>query len=170
MLDEDTGLDPRVISASIADPYLLLIRDDTSISVWEMDKSNDLGDLDRDDPALSGNSWLSGCLYHDQDGVFSERTEKGAKSSGDIIMFLLSALGALYVSATLAGSPALALTCHRCTVCRIYQNQSTSRKGCRSFLLIYQLTMQRGKALPGTLSLSCWWQIWVTRLTSLPIS
>jgi len=98
MLDEETGFDPRVISASIADPYLLLIRDDSSTYVASIDKNNELEEIEREDKALATTKWLSGCLYHDHSGVFSEKTEKDKKSGDEIIMFLLSAAGSLYVS------------------------------------------------------------------------
>lgn len=98
MLDEETGFDPRVISASIADPYLLLIRDDSSTYVAQIDKNNELEEIEREDKALATTKWLSGCLYHDDGGLFSEQAEKDRKPSEAIIMFLLSAAGALYVS------------------------------------------------------------------------
>jgi len=98
MLDEETGFDPRVISASIADPYLLLIRDDSSAYVAQMDKNNELEEIEREDKALATAKWLSGCLYHDDSGLFAERADKEQKTGDAIIMFLLSAAGALYVS------------------------------------------------------------------------
>lgn len=97
MLDEETGFDPRVISASIADPYLLLIRDDSSTYVAQIDKNNELEEIEREDKALATTKWLSGCLYHDDGGLFSEQAEKDRKPSEAIIMFLLSAAGALYI-------------------------------------------------------------------------
>jgi cleavage and polyadenylation specificity factor subunit 1 len=97
MLDEDTGFDPRVISASIADPYLLLIRDDSSAYVAQIDKNNELEEIEREDKALATTKWLSGCLYHDHSGLFAE-AGKDQKPEDAIVMFLLSAAGALYVS------------------------------------------------------------------------
>lgn len=89
MVDEDTGAEPRVLGASIADPYLFLLRDDASILVAEMNKDLELEELDREDDLVS-TKWAAGCLYRDTDGVFSP-----AKS---ILMFLLSAAGTFYVS------------------------------------------------------------------------
>ena len=97
MLDEDTGFDPRVISASIADPYLLLIRDDSSTYVAQIDKNNDLDEIEREDKALATTKWLSGCLYNDHSGMFSQ-PDHDQKPRDAILMFLLSAAGALYVS------------------------------------------------------------------------
>ena len=97
MLDEETGFDPRVISASIADPYLLLIRDDSSAYVAQMDKNNELEEIEGEDKALATTKWLSGCLYRDDSGLFAETADKDQKPGDAIIMFLLSAAGALYV-------------------------------------------------------------------------
>ncbi|KAL1835759.1 hypothetical protein VTJ49DRAFT_6105 [Mycothermus thermophilus] len=97
MLDEDTQAEPRAVSASIADPFLLIIRDDASVFVAQMDSSNELEDLDRADPALVSTKWLSGCLYADVSGVFAEEVAPKGKSAQSILMFLLSVSGALYV-------------------------------------------------------------------------
>lgn len=101
MLDEETGAEPRVLSASIADPFLLLIRDDGSILVEQMDASNELDEVVKPAgaEALSSNKWTAGCLYKDKTAVFQE--EQGDKG-GDVekvMMFLLNSAGALYVYA-----------------------------------------------------------------------
>jgi cleavage and polyadenylation specificity factor subunit 1 len=101
MLDEETGAEPRAVSASIADPFLLILRDDSSVFVAQMDSSNELEELDRDDATLTTTKWLTGCLYADPSGVFAEEVAgKGVKPAQSILMFLLSASGALHVSAT----------------------------------------------------------------------
>ncbi|KAJ9151821.1 Protein cft1 [Pleurostoma richardsiae] len=100
MLDEETGAEPRVISASISDPYLLLIRDDSSTFIAQMNKHDELEELEKEDDKLLSTKWLTGCLYADIHGVFDEaQTDKGIKSGENIIMFLLSSSGALYVYA-----------------------------------------------------------------------
>ncbi|KAK3336811.1 CPSF A subunit region-domain-containing protein [Cercophora scortea] len=107
MLDEETGAEPRVISASIADPYLLLIRDDASILVLFARLSRvkleyDLEELDKDDEALMSRKWLTGCLYTDANGVFDDETTTAANKGSEsvepsILMFLLCADGALHI-------------------------------------------------------------------------
>lgn len=98
MLDEETGAEPRVISASIADPYLLLIRDDSSIFLAQIDKDNELEEVEKEDETLVSTKWLAGCLYADTYGVFEEtRSDKGIRVKGGIKMFLLSATGVLHV-------------------------------------------------------------------------
>lgn len=96
MEDEETGAEPRVLSASICDPYLLLIRDDSSAFIAEMNSDDELEEIERKDSILGSTKWVSGCLYADTAGEFSEgQPEMGAKK---IFMFLLSAAGSLQVS------------------------------------------------------------------------
>ncbi|EAQ93478.1 hypothetical protein CHGG_01713 [Chaetomium globosum CBS 148.51] len=98
MLDEETGAEPRAISASIADPLLLIIRDDSSVFVAQMDSSNELEELEKEDQTLATTKWLTGCLYADTTGAFAEEVAgKGGKPAQAILVFLLSASGSLYI-------------------------------------------------------------------------
>lgn len=96
MQDEETGLEPRVLSASICDPYLLLIRDDSSAFLAQMNADDELEEMDRTDSPLTSTKWLSGCLYADTTGIFSKAD--GDSATPSIVMFLLSSAGALQVS------------------------------------------------------------------------
>ncbi|KAG5914028.1 hypothetical protein E4U42_000727, partial [Claviceps africana] len=100
MLDEETGAEPRITSASIADPYLLLIRDDSSVFVAQIDSNNELEEVVKPEGPLRSLKWLSGCLYHDAQGVF-QAAAGGEQPRADgphrIMMFLLSSTGALHV-------------------------------------------------------------------------
>ncbi|KAI0178775.1 CPSF A subunit region-domain-containing protein [Hypoxylon sp. FL1284] len=99
MLNEETGAEPRVDSASIADPYLLLVRDDASVSIAKLENL-ELEELENKDPALSSNKWATGCLYEDKSGIFAKtQSDKGAEAGENIIMFLLSKTGALHIYA-----------------------------------------------------------------------
>jgi cleavage and polyadenylation specificity factor subunit 1 len=98
MLDEETGAEPRVTSASIADPYLLLIRDDSSLMLAQIDSNNELEEVEKMDATLQNTKWHSGCLYADTKGTFQPSAgDKGAETE-KIMMFLLSSTGALHVS------------------------------------------------------------------------
>lgn len=97
-MDEDTGAELRVTSASIVDPYLLLIRDDNSVYVAQIIK-NELEEVERVDAKLTSTKWQAGCLYSDTKGVFQPSVgDKGADLGEHVMMFLLSASGALHVS------------------------------------------------------------------------
>jgi cleavage and polyadenylation specificity factor subunit 1 len=99
MYDEDTGAEPKIISASFADPFLLLLRDDSSIFVAQCDDNNELEEIEREDDGLLATKWLTGCLYADSTGVFTNvMFGKGEKAGANVMMFLLSAGGALHVS------------------------------------------------------------------------
>ncbi|KJZ73736.1 Protein cft-1 [Hirsutella minnesotensis 3608] len=100
MLDEETGAEPRVLSASISDRHLLLIRDDGSAFIAQMDSNNELEEVEKVDGTLQSTKWTSGCLYSDTQGVFSSSVDsKSAEPSASIMMFLLSSAGALHIYA-----------------------------------------------------------------------
>lgn len=98
MLDEETGAEPRAISASIVDPYLLLIRDDSSIFLAQIDSSNELEEVEKTDDTLLSTKWLAGCLYTDTSGVFQPSLGDKGTETEKTMMFLLSSTGALHVS------------------------------------------------------------------------
>lgn len=98
MLDEETGAEPRAVSASIADPYLLLIRDDSSVFVAQIDNNNELEEIEKPDGLITTTKWAGGCLYTDIEGVFQQpQGDKGTEVGSKTMMFLLSASGALHV-------------------------------------------------------------------------
>ncbi|CCU78176.1 Protein CFT1 [Blumeria hordei DH14] len=100
MYDDDTGAEPKVVSASFADPYLLLVRDDSSIFVAQCDDNNELEEVDRVDKILLTTKWITGCIYCDSTGVFaSVDPEKKIKNRGRVMMFLLSDRGTLHIYA-----------------------------------------------------------------------
>jgi len=99
MIDEATGAEPRVISASIADPYVLLIRDDSSAVVVYMNKDHELEELEREDKTLVTTKWLTGRLYLDKSGVFAVGdATSDSKTTETVLAFLLSGTGTFYVS------------------------------------------------------------------------
>lgn len=84
MEDEVTGVELTVVSASFCDPYLLVVRDDSSVMVLEADSTGEMEEIERGD-ALLGSKWLSGCVY------------KGPVTNDKALAFLLSAEGGLRV-------------------------------------------------------------------------
>lgn len=145
MQDEETGAEPRAVSASIADPFLLIIRDDSSAFIAQMDSSNELEELDKEDPALVTTKWLTGCLYADTTGVFAaDMAEKPANSASSVLMFLLSASGALQVSGVMAVPQSSRLDTDngpRYIVFRISQARSTLQRGSPTYLQVSRPTM-----------------------------
>lgn len=99
MLDEETGAEPKIVKASLADPFLLLIRDDASIFVAWCDDDNDLEEIERDDDILLTTKWLTGCLYRDTNDTFASiRGKKRLNDAAPVYMFLLDTESTLYVS------------------------------------------------------------------------
>lgn len=100
MFDDETGAEPKIVSASFADPFVLLLRDDSSIYVAQCDEDNELEELEREDDLLLSTKWLTGCLYDDRSGAFSSSSTPDTTSTKNKVMFLLSAEGTLVVSLT----------------------------------------------------------------------
>ncbi|CAK7563657.1 MAG: mRNA cleavage and polyadenylation factor subunit [Sporothrix epigloea] len=97
MFDEDTGAEPKILSASIADPYLLVIRDDASAIVAEMNKDVELEELERGEGPLVSTRWATGCLYHDTQHIFTAEPSEISDQVESIFMFLLSETGQFHI-------------------------------------------------------------------------
>lgn len=98
MSEDSTESDPKVVSASFAEPYVLLIRDDSSITLVKAEESGDLEEVGQGDH-LESSKWLSGSLFDDLNDVFHlEADDESQEEGGNVLMFLLSAEGALKVS------------------------------------------------------------------------
>ncbi|KAL9597081.1 MAG: hypothetical protein Q9219_005364 [cf. Caloplaca sp. 3 TL-2023] len=95
--DEGTESDPKVISASFADPYVLLILDDGSIMVLRADESGDLDEIEKGD-RLERNGFKSGTLYEDSNDVFRLESDMELEDVvGNVLMFLLTVEGGLLI-------------------------------------------------------------------------
>ena len=98
MTDEATGAEPKVISASFADPYVLLIRDDESVMVLRADENGDLEEIEQGE-GIRRKGFTSGSLYEDSNDVFRlEAGEDMEDDVGNVLMFLLTIGSGLQVS------------------------------------------------------------------------
>ena len=87
-------LQSKVISASFADPFILLLRDDASAVILTIDER---GEIDEARRSVEG-QWLSGSLYEDSNDVLRlDFPEDDEDEAGNVLMFLLSATGGLQV-------------------------------------------------------------------------
>ncbi|KAH9873554.1 mRNA cleavage and polyadenylation factor subunit [Plenodomus lingam] len=84
MEDEETGNELRVINASFADPYLLVLREDSSVKILKASGDGELEDLEA--RGLSSTKWLSASLF--KSATFTE-----------IFAFLLTPEGGLHIFA-----------------------------------------------------------------------
>ena len=98
MADDESDDEPaKVVSASFADPYVLLIRDDLSAVLLTEDGSGDLDEVARGEAFRKG-KWLSGSLFEDSNDVLRlEYPEDSDDEAGNVLLFLLSAIGGLQV-------------------------------------------------------------------------
>ncbi|KAI4267389.1 MAG: hypothetical protein L6R38_008283, partial [Xanthoria sp. 2 TBL-2021] len=97
MTDEATGAEPRILSASFSDPFVLLVRDDESILVLRADESGDLDEVEQGDN-LKQKGFRAGSLHEDANDVF--RLESDAEiedDAGNVLMFLLTVAGGLQI-------------------------------------------------------------------------
>lgn len=78
------------MSASFVDPFLVIIRDDSSILLLRIDESGDLDEVSLSE-SISNSKWSSACLYHDKQQVFGPPpSTPNASSKDNAVMFLLS--------------------------------------------------------------------------------
>ena len=84
MEDEESGDDLRIINASFADPYLLILREDSSVKIFKATGDGELEDVEAS--GLSSTKWLSASLF--SSSTFTE-----------VFAFLLTPEGGLHVFA-----------------------------------------------------------------------
>lgn len=97
--DEDNSDERAAICASLADPYLAIIRDDLTLLLLQADDSGDLDEMTVAEDAAS-QKWLSACLYTDKTGFFSNsKSHRGNPDPQNIFLFLLNQDHQLHVSA-----------------------------------------------------------------------
>ncbi|KAF2118574.1 CPSF A subunit region-domain-containing protein [Lophiotrema nucula] len=58
--DGEDGEELKIINASFADPYLLVLRDDSTLKIFRADANGDIEELET---SLTGQTWLSASLY-----------------------------------------------------------------------------------------------------------
>jgi cleavage and polyadenylation specificity factor subunit 1 len=88
-MEDDNGDELRVISASFADPYLLILREDSSVKLWKTTTTGEMEELENSD--LSSSKWLSASLYR-------------STLVSDVYLFLLTPDGGLQVCLWCLGS------------------------------------------------------------------
>lgn len=94
MFEDYEGDVPSIISASFADPYLLLIMSNSTINILEADDRGDIDEVEGVDD-LKANEWITGSLYTDLEGAFLPKN--ATQQVHHILMFLMNSAGALKV-------------------------------------------------------------------------
>ncbi|KAG2005350.1 hypothetical protein GB937_008766 [Aspergillus fischeri] len=95
--DEDTSDERMAVSASLADPYIAILRDDSTLMLLQADDSGDLDEVELDDSTRAG-KWRSCCLYWDKAEIFSSTVPTSKQRTHcELFLFLLSIDCRLYV-------------------------------------------------------------------------
>ncbi|KAL9101501.1 MAG: hypothetical protein Q9163_003249 [Psora crenata] len=95
--DDDSGAESKVVGVSFTDPYILLIKDDQSLSILTVDEDGDLDEVEQGEN-FKGSGWLSGSLYEDANDVLQlSYGSDDEEDSSNVLMFLLSAAGGLQI-------------------------------------------------------------------------
>ena len=101
LADDENDTESRVRSATFADPFILLFKDDQSLTILTVDESGDLDEVEQSQD-LKDTKWMSGSLYEDSNDVL--RLDYGSDDedeASNVLMFLLSTTGGLQVCITL---------------------------------------------------------------------
>jgi cleavage and polyadenylation specificity factor subunit 1 len=109
MIDEETEEELKIAHTSFCDPYLLVLRDDSSVQVLQVEKSGDVEPLDPGEEILTESTWLSGCAYsgkltNDQAVVFLLRED------GSLHTFSLPDLKPIFTAPNLSHLPPILYT------------------------------------------------------------
>jgi len=62
MIDEETDNELKIKSSSFCEPYLLVIREDFSAVVLQVDANGELDEVEQGE-GMSKTKWISGCVY-----------------------------------------------------------------------------------------------------------
>ena len=85
------------MAASFAEPYVLLLRDDSKTMILKADDAGELEEVEQGE-TLSSTAWLSISIFDDSNDVFRLAGEEEADDeAGSVLLFLLNVNGGLQV-------------------------------------------------------------------------
>ncbi|KAE8411896.1 CPSF A subunit region-domain-containing protein [Aspergillus pseudocaelatus] len=88
--DEDTSEERMAISSSLVDPYVAILRDDSTLLLLHADDSGDLDEVELNEQ-LATSKWTSCCLYFDKTGIFSSLSATSEKlTPKSMTLFLMT--------------------------------------------------------------------------------
>ncbi|MCJ1405837.1 mRNA cleavage and polyadenylation factor subunit [Xylographa trunciseda] len=96
--EDPTPEDPRIVGASFAEPYVLLLRDDSKAMLLKADDAGELEEVDQGD-TLSSTAWISISLFDDSNDVFrlAGEEEEADDEGSSVLVFLLNDTGGLQI-------------------------------------------------------------------------
>ncbi|KAE8376192.1 CPSF A subunit region-domain-containing protein [Aspergillus bertholletiae] len=88
--DEDTSEERMAISTSLVDPYVAILRDDSTLLLLQADDSGDLDEVELNEH-MTNSKWASCCLYFDKTGIFSSiGAASGEPTQRSMTLFLMT--------------------------------------------------------------------------------
>jgi cleavage and polyadenylation specificity factor subunit 1 len=88
--------DPKVIAATFAEPYIVLLRDDSSVIILNLDDDGELQDL-AVFGSISRTRYCSAALYDDTNDIF-QLSRDDVDEPTSVLLFLVDVDGCLCVS------------------------------------------------------------------------
>lgn len=96
--DEDTSEERMAISSSLVDPYVAILRDDSTLLLLQADDSGDLDEVELNEQ-IANSKWTSCCLYFDKTGIFSSISATSDElAQNSMTLFLMTQDCRLFVS------------------------------------------------------------------------
>lgn len=96
LTEDESDSEAKVVHASFADPYLLLAKDDQTITILIADEAGDLDELQQGE-SFQKARWTSGSLYDDSNDVLRLEFDDEEEEVSNVLLFLLSVAGGLQV-------------------------------------------------------------------------
>ena len=93
IVDEDAGAEAKVVNVGFATPYVLIVKDDSTILLLKADKKGELDEMDLPLKVANGR-FLSASIYDDYLCALSPRRKSTAKQS-EHVLALLDQVGSL---------------------------------------------------------------------------
>ncbi|GAB1198226.1 mRNA cleavage and polyadenylation factor subunit [Aspergillus pseudonomiae] len=88
--DEDTSEERMAITTSLVDPYVAILRDDSTLLLLQADDSGDLDEVELNEQ-MANSKWTSCCLYFDKTGIFSSmRATSNESTQRNMTLFLMT--------------------------------------------------------------------------------
>ena len=95
IVDEEENQTARAVRASFVEPFIILLKDDSSLTLLKADTKGELEECDLP-PTLSANNFGSAWLHLDRDDFFlSSRFQKNKSPDNNILLLLLTKDGVL---------------------------------------------------------------------------
>ncbi|KAK3620886.1 mRNA cleavage and polyadenylation factor subunit [Elasticomyces elasticus] len=101
MTDDEGDQELGVVGTSFADPYLLVLRDDSSVVVLKVDEAGEVEPLDLEGSTLGQGRWVSGCVFAGSGELLGGPAAWLLNGDGGLQVFALPGLEMVWSAPTL---------------------------------------------------------------------